>query len=328
MALVRLVSRKSNLALIQAREVATAIRAADPALDVEIVPVTSAGDRSPHTRIEVFDTTGIFTKALEEALLDGAGDAAVHSAKDLPTSLDPRFEIVSYLRRGDRRDALVVGGVPVPEERLAASHHGSDESAGGFLDSILATGAVVATGSVRRRAQLSRLRPDLTFIDLRGNMERRLQALDRCDAVVAAACALDRLGVSEASSAGIAIFRIDEETVVPAAGQGVIAVEAMTEGPFGDLLRHIGDDAAAAEVNVERAFLGASRAGCTAPVGVTAHLLEEDRLAITSVACSKDGHRSLTARYEVGSAEEAARAGAVFASQASELWAIEASLVG
>ncbi|MER3395902.1 MAG: hydroxymethylbilane synthase [Acidimicrobiia bacterium] len=328
-ALIRLLSRKSNLALIQAREVQAAIRNVDPSVQVEIVTVTSAGERAPDRRIEEFDTTGVFTKALEEALIEGAGDAAVHSAKDLPTILEDRFEIAAYLRRGDRRDALVIRSDQdngKGHRSLDSRWEGYEEGQGGFLESALSVGALVATGSVRRRAQLSKLRPDLTFMDLRGNMERRLESLRKCDGVVAGACALDRLGISEGGRSHLKILRLHEEVVVPAAGQGAIAVESLRGDTFADLWAGISDKMTAVEVAAERFFLRGLRAGCTAPVGVTAHLLEDNTVSITSVVCSRDGHRSLKVRYRLGSVEEAVKGGDELASEASEIWATDACL--
>lgn len=318
MALVRLISRKSNLALTQAREVEAAIKLADPCVDVEIVTVTTAAEGAPGKRIEDFDTTGVFTKALEEALLEGVGECAVHSAKDLPTALDERFEIAAFLPRADRRDALVIkADGPGSEKPVRGS---SDPGGVSLLDGVPATGSVVATGSARRRSQIGRLRPDLLFRDLRGNMERRIAALEATDAVVVGACALDRLGMSGAGRPDLEVVRLDEELVVPAAGQGAVAVETLTGDGFAGLWQEINCDRTAAEVTTERAFLGGLRAGCTAPVGVVASAGRERTITVTWVVCSPDGHRSLYARAEVDGPEEAAAAGREFGTDAAELW--------
>jgi hydroxymethylbilane synthase len=327
MALVRLISRKSKLALIQADEVSRAIKQADPSLHVEIVTVSSNADRAPNRRIEDFETTGVFTKALEDALLDGAGDCAVHSAKDLPSTVDDRFSIAAYLPRADRRDALVYKA-PMPrlDETIGATSAATSAS---LVDAALRTGSVIATGSPRRRAQLARMRPDLLFCDLRGNIERRLSALNTADAVVVGACALDRLGISPATSPDIEIIRLDEDWFVPAAGQGAIAVETLRDGPFSDLWEEVNDIGTSVEVSSERAFLAGLRAGCTAPVGVTASTCRSDAggVTVSAVVCSRDGHRSLSNRVIVSGFEEAIEAGRHFGVEAIEVWSAESDLV-
>ncbi len=321
MALIKLISRKSTLALLQTREVEEALKQLDPALEVEIHTVTTDAERAPTKRIEDFDTTGVFTKALEDALLDGLGDCAVHSAKDLPTSLDERFGIAAYLPRADRRDALVVKRGSRGSE--AATYDSATAVSTSVLEDILGPGSTVATGSVRRRAQLSQIRPDLLFCDLRGNMERRLGALVAVDAVIAGACALDRMGISGEERSDLEIFRLDESIVTPAAGQGAIAVEVLREGPWGELWEAINDSRTALEVGAERAFLSGLRAGCSLPVGVTATLDYDGSTTITSVACSSDGHRRLGYSTRVETLEAAAEAGKEFACDAVRLWDLE-----
>ncbi len=342
MALLKLLTRGSELALIQAREVEARVKSVDPSLQVELVTVKSAGDRLRWARIEDLGTTGVFTKALEDALAQGAGDAAVHSAKDIPTRLESGFSIAAYLPRADRRDALVTraqaaiaisatdagprlaGKDAVPDGAGAGAGAGGPTPAGGTsvvsLDEILPTGGVVATGSARRRAQISSIRPDLLFEDLRGNMGRRLAAVSRVDAVIAGACALDRLATQGALPDGLGVFRLDESLVVPAAGQGAVAVETYGKGKYAELWQAVTDALTATEVGAERAFLRSFGGGCTAPVGVTAVAKSVDVVELTACVASPDGHRCARLEAVVCGPDEAAALGHEFGESTAEIW--------
>ena len=242
---LRLASRGSPLARYQAALVADLLRRADPTVDVVIEIVRTEGDRQATVPLDRIGGQGIFTKEIQAAVLDGRADVAVHSAKDLPSVTPDGLVLAAVPERADPRDALV-------GHRLAE----------------LAAGAVVATGSARRRAQLANLRPDLTFVDLRGNMATRLaRAADgSVDAVVAAAAALDRLGWD-----GAPIDRLPVSVLLPQAGQGAIALE----GRAGDdatlaLLARVDDVAAHRAVRAERAMLAAVEGSCSVPVAAWA----------------------------------------------------------
>ncbi len=342
MALLKLLTRGSELALIQAREVEARVKALDPSLQVELVTVKSAGDRARRARIEDLGTTGVFTKALEDALAEGAGDAAVHSAKDIPTRLESGFSIAAYLPRADRRDALVTrarAAMAVLVGDSGSSSLDKDSAPGGAgtgprtgdlfpaggrsvvsLDEILPTGGVVATGSARRRAQISFLRPDLLFEELRGNMGRRLAAVARVDAVIAGACALDRLATQGALPDGLGVFRIDESLLVPAAGQGAVAVETYGNGEYAELWQAATHAPTAMEVGTERAFLGSFGGGCTVPVGVTAVSRGAEVVELRACVASRDGHRRAQLEAVVSGPDEAAALGREFGESTAEIW--------
>jgi hydroxymethylbilane synthase len=238
---LRLATRGSPLALVQARIVADLLRAARPGLEIEEIVVRTEGDRRPEADLDRIGGQGVFVKEVQTAVLQDRADVAVHSAKDLPASTPPGLVLAAVPARADPRDALV--GRP--------------------LDG-LRTGAVIATGSPRRRAQLANLRPDLVFVGLRGNMERRLGRVDagEVDAVVAAAAALDRLGWGDRVAE-----RLPISWCLPQVGQGALALECREEdGPVRRLLEEIDDRLAHRTVAAERAFLAALGAGCTVPV--------------------------------------------------------------
>lgn len=239
---LRLASRGSRLALLQAAMAADALRAARPGLGVEVVEVRTEGDERPEP-LEVIGGRGVFVKEVDEAVLDGRADAAVHSCKDMPTLLHEGLALAALLPRGPAHDVLL--GAP----SLAA----------------LPPGARVGTGSPRRAAQALRVRPDVVPVPLRGNVPTRVARLDDdCDAVVLAAAGLERLGIARPGAA----LPLEEFPTAP--GQGAIAIVARP-GSEAARLAALADDAATrACVEVERAALRALGAGCTTPMGCSA----------------------------------------------------------
>ena len=248
MSRLRIATRGSRLALVQARLVADALRAAHPDLEVKLVEVSTEGDRDRATPLSVLGGRGVFVKAVEDALLDGRADVAVHSLKDVPTEDVPGLVIAAVPERADPRDALVTSG----GRRLAD----------------LPAGARVGTSSRRRAALLRALRPDLVAAEIRGNVDTRLArvAEGAYDGAILAAAGLDRLG------------RLDEATqlfdaleFVPAPGQGALGVECRADDAASRALVAALDDAGAhAATDAERGFLEALGAGCTLPVGAYA----------------------------------------------------------
>ena len=237
--MIRLGTRGSALALAQARLVAD--RLAD---EVELVPITTSGDRASAARPPLEDKSR-FVKEIEEALLAGEVDLAVHSAKDVPAELPDGLAIVGVPERADPRDALC--GAPT-------------------LDG-LPEGAVVGTASLRRRSQLLARRPDLDVRDLRGNVDTRLRRLAEgdFDAVVLAGAGLERLGRAGDGTA------VATEQLLPAAGQGCLALEARAEDArVGELAAALTDRDALVALLAERAVVGALDAGCHTPVGALA----------------------------------------------------------
>ncbi len=258
---LRLATRESPLARWQAEHTASLLRAAHPGLDVELVPMTTEGDRRTDVPLSEIGGKGVFVKEVSAAVLEGRADVAVHSAKDLPALTADGLVLAAVPARGDARDALV-----------------------GCRLQDLPTDGVVATGSARRRAQLARLRPDLQFQDLRGNMATRLARADEVDAVVVAAVALERLGLADHLTDVLPVG-----LMVPQVGQGALALECRSDdAPVRDLLAALEDPADRRRVDAERAFLAELGGDCTLPAG--AHALPGDDDALVLRAVLSDGH--------------------------------------
>ena len=236
---LRLATRGSRQALGQSGAVAEAITAAT-GRGVELVAIETTGDVRLDVPLHVIGGQGVFVKEVQRAVLDGRADMAVHSAKDLPSAPADGLVVAAFCERRDPRDVLV----------------------GGRLDA-LAEGSTVATGSVRRRAQLRRVRPDLQFQELRGNIDRRLSKIPDGGAIVMAAAALDILDLTDRIAQ---ILDVDE--FVPAVGQGCVAVECRADdASTRDTLGAIDHAATRHDVEVERAFLAELGSGCSLPVG-------------------------------------------------------------
>ncbi|MGH9292145.1 MAG: hydroxymethylbilane synthase [Acidimicrobiales bacterium] len=261
---LRLATRGSPLALAQV-EIVRRLVAARGGTEVSIEPVVvqSRGDKSPDRPIHSFGGQGIFVAEVEAAVLEGRADAAVHSAKDLPASIASGLEISVVPERADRRDALV--GAALRD---------------------LGPGARIATGSVRRRAQLAWLRPDLAFEELRGNLGTRIAKVPAGGAVVVAAAALWRLGWGGRAAQVLSIAEM-----LPQVGQGAIAVCSRPgDGEVAELLAPIDDDAAHRCLLAERAFLAGVGGGCDRPVGASAELTGDGSLVVEGLVASEDGH--------------------------------------
>ncbi len=263
---LRLATRGSPLALEQARRMQARLAAVDPGLATELVVVASRGDLRPKTAIHTLGGTGVFVAEVERAVLAGEADVAVHSLKDLPSSAPPAGLVLAATpERLDPRDALV----------------------GRRLEE-LAPGAIVATGAVRRRAQLAWLRPDLCFSELRGAVGTRLSRVPPGGAIVVAVAALERLGLTDR------VAEILETAVmVPQVGQGALGLRCREDdaGTI-ELLAAIDDAAVARATAAERAFLGRLGGGCDVPVGAHASCdSATGPLRIDGFIASEDGHR-------------------------------------
>lgn len=246
---MRLATRSSPQAHTQARAVADHLMAAHPGLAVELVFVDTTGDRRLDVPLHQMGGQGVFVKEVQAAVLDGRADAAVHSAKDLPSAATPGLDIGAFCMRRDPRDALI----------------------GRALESLDDT-SVVATGSVRRRAQLRRLRPDITFAELRGNIGTRLGRTPPEGAIVMAMAALEVLGITEMVDSERGVHPVGIESMVPMIGQGCVAVEhRTTDDRTATLIAAVDHRPTRVAVTVERAFLAELGSGCSLPVAAHVH---------------------------------------------------------
>src|SRR6266536_3078758 len=237
---LRVATRGSALARWQAERVVQLL-----GVEAEYVIVSTKGDERGDVPIHAMGGTGVFVKEIEQAVLDGRADVAVHSAKDLPSETAPGLELAALPERGDARDALV----------------------GRMFDEI-PTGGRVGTGSVRRRAQLAAVRPDLGFGELRGNIPTRLEKAAGFDAIVLAAAALDRLGVADRIAE-----RLDPSVLLPQVAQGALAVECRSDDDEArGLVAPIDDAMVRAAVTAERGYLAALGGGCNLPCGARCSL--------------------------------------------------------
>lgn len=266
MSALRLGTRRSRLALAQSELVAAAVRAATGRA-VELVEVSTIGDESA-AALSQLGGTGVFVSSLRDRLLAGDVDFAVHSLKDLPTAPAAGLMLAAVPTRGDARDALVArDGLTLGE---------------------LPAGSRIGTGSPRRAAQLRALGLDLEIVDIRGNVDTRIGKVlaGELDAVVLARAGLDRLG-----RADVITEVLDPLQVLPAPGQGALAVEC-ADLSLAQLLAVLDDPMTRAAVTAERALLAALEAGCTAPVGGLAEVAEGDlgaELYLRGVVVSLDG---------------------------------------
>lgn len=265
--MIRIATRASALARWQAERVGTLL-----GRDVEFVLISTTGDRDQTSDLHAIGGQGVFTKEVQQAVLDGLADVAVHSAKDLPTATPPGLVLATVPERADPRDALVGGA---------------------FED--LVVGARIGTGSVRRRAQLSAARPDLTFGPLRGNIETRLRKRVELgyDAVVVAYAALERLGLQAQASEVL-----DVNVMLPQVAQGALAAECRIDDERTlARLRTIDDHAAHVAVDTERAFLAELGGGCDLPCGALARVGgAEGAIVLEALLSSLDGHVVLRTR--------------------------------
>jgi len=274
--MIRIGSRGSKLAMAQTSWVKEQLLALQPSADVEIRVIRTSADLDTTTSLRAAGSTGVFVRELEEALLAGEIDLAVHSMKDLPTRLPDGLSIAAVPVREDVRDA-VAAGMPLS----------------GFCD--LPAGAAVGTGSLRRAAQLLAQRPDLRIKDIRGNVDTRLAKLDRgdYDAVILACAGLNRLGL-----AGRIRCAIDAGVMLPAPGQGALALETRGDDlALRERLAPLHDVPTAIAVSAEREFLRAMGGGCNTPIGVLASWTG-DSLRLDAVASLPDGSNLVRDRTE------------------------------
>jgi len=269
---LRIATRKSALALAQTTMAADAIVAANSStenardsLTYELVSMTTEGDRRLDKSLASFGGKGVFIKELEIALLEGRADIAIHSLKDMPAEVLPQFKLAAVLKREDPRDAFLSRG-----------------GAAGIRFMDLPAGARVGTGSIRRVVQLKSLRPDLEYVPIRGNIQTRIGKLAELDGVVLAAAGLKRMGLADQVTE-----YFSTEQMLPASGQGILAVETLNDenaqesrischANLAQILARVNDIATFCVASAEMAYLKALNAGCQFPVASFAEFVSND----------------------------------------------------
>ena len=267
---IRIATRKSPLAMWQAEHVADELKRRHAGLMVEIIGMTTRGDKILDAPLAKVGGKGLFVKEIEEALLDGRIDLAVHSMKDMPADIPEDLCIGAIPAREDPRDVLISRtGVPLES---------------------LKTGARVGTSSLRRSAQLLHERPDFDIVPLRGNLDTRLKKLDAesLDAIVLAAAGVRRLGLAQRITQVL-----DETIMLPAVGQGALCIEIRAKDPRLAKVAGALDDAVTRQVVLgERAFLIRLEGGCQVPIAAHGHI-EASEYTLTGLVCDLDGSRRI-----------------------------------
>ncbi|MBM9537833.1 hydroxymethylbilane synthase [Desulfobulbus alkaliphilus] len=287
--LLRIGTRASQLAVTQSTWVKHRIETTYPRIRVELTRITTKGDRILDVPLAKVGGKGLFVKEIEDALLAGEVDLAVHSMKDVPTELP---------------EGLHIGIIPmreIPQDAFVSARYAS-------LDA-LPHGAKVGTSSLRRKSQLAALRPDLTIVDLRGNIDTRLRKLDEglFDAILLAGAGLNRMGLQKRITT-----LLSAEQMLPAIGQGSLGIELRrSDSDLLQLLQFLHDPDTAVTVAAERAFLLRLEGGCQVPIGAHA-LLTANTISLTGLIAGVDG-RHIIKETMTGPAEQAAALGTTLA---------------
>jgi hydroxymethylbilane synthase len=275
MALLRIGSRGSQLALWQANHISALLRERGHQVELEIIKTT--GDKITDVALAKVGTKGMFTKEIEDALAEGRIDLAVHSLKDLPTELAPQFEIAAITERENPRDVL-----------LSVQYSGLAD---------LPQGAKVGTSSLRRQAQLKQQRPDLDIFPLRGNVDTRVRKLEEgeYDAIILAAAGLNRLGKT------LFVKQVlDADLMCPAAGQGALGIEIRRGDSLTlELVKFLNCAAARATTTCERALLNKLGGGCQVPIGAFAEM--KDGMLTLIAVCAKPNGTTVLRQVQTGS---------------------------
>ena len=280
---LRIATRKSRLALAQTRHVAAALKALEPTLEVEELPLTTEGDRILDRPLAEIGGKGLFVSEVEAAIVDGRADIAVHSIKDVPSGLAEGLQITAIPEREDPRDCLL--------------------SRDGVEIDALEAGQRIGTSSLRRAAQLKAHRPDLAFASLRGNVDTRLRKLDEgnYDAIVLALAGMKRLGLTDRKH-----WVIPTNVCLPAIGQGALGIETRAaDAATNALVTQLDHDKTRLEVEAERALLQKLEGSCRVPIAGHAVLREGSRLTLHGMVGSLDGSRILSGASDTYLAQKA-----------------------
>ncbi len=292
---VRIATRGSRLALWQANHVAQLLWQRDPELRVDIVPVSSRGDVEKSQPLERLGGEGVFTREIQNAVIENQADVAVHSLKDLPTEPTAGLTLAAVPKRGSTFDALVLPA------SSGAAHRGLQSE----LIASLTPGARIGTGSPRRRAQLLHHRSDFSILNVRGNVETRIAKLDsgEYEGLVLAEAGLQRLGIEDRIT-----VVLEPPLMYSAVGQGALGIECRSDDEeLKLLLAELSDRDTQQCVLAERQLLAALRAGCHAPLGVMTRI-DSAGLTLEAVVLSSDGHERISA-VDTGRVEEPERLG-------------------
>lgn len=285
MEILRLGTRGSKLALWQAEHVKNALEAAIPGLQVEIHIIKTTGDKILDVALSKIGDKGLFTREIEKELLEEKIDIAVHSMKDLPSQLEEGFCIGAVLPRENPQDVLI------------------SDIKGRLID--LPDGAVLGTSSLRRKAQIKSVRPDIQLVDLRGNVETRIRKMrdEGMDGIILAYAGVKRLGYESLVS-----DYLDYDLVMPAVGQGAIAVEMRAMDPeVFNIIKLINDEQTRIEVEAERSFLAELEGGCQVPIAAAA-FIKGNSLFLQGLVATLDGQNILRAELS-GNKEQAVQLG-------------------
>lgn len=266
-------TRGSQLALWQSNHIKDVLEEQNPGLEVELNVIITTGDRIQDKALSKIGGKGLFLKELEEAMLRGEAQIAVHSLKDVPTVMPDGLLLAAITEREDCRDAL-----------LSEKYVNIDD---------LPKGAVVGTSSLRRRMQIEKIRPDLVIKDLRGNVDTRIRKLKegQFDAIILAAAGINRLSLLDAVKH---VYPISLEEMVPSMGQGALGIEAVNDAEVLKIVAGLEDEYSRVETTIERSFVDALDGGCQVPIGVNASVLEDGNVSIRAVLGLPDGSEMLS----------------------------------
>jgi len=266
-------TRGSQLALWQSNHIKAVLEEQNPGLEVELNVIITTGDRIQDKALSKIGGKGLFLKELEEAMLRGEAQIAVHSLKDVPTVMPEGLLLAAITEREDCRDALLSEKYP-------------------NIDT-LPKGAVVGTSSLRRRMQIEKLRPDLIIKDLRGNVDTRIRKLKegQFDAIILAAAGINRLSLLDAVKH---VYPISLQEMVPSMGKGALGIEAVNDAEVLKIVARLEDEYSRIETTIERSFVDELEGGCQVPIGVNASVLEDGNVSIRAILGLPNGTEMLS----------------------------------
>ena len=266
-------TRGSKLALWQSKHIKAVLEEQNPGLEVELNIIVTTGDKILDRPLAAIGGKGLFLKELEEAMLRGEAQIAVHSLKDVPTVMPSGLILAAITQREDSRDALL-------SEKYADINS-------------LPKGATVGTSSLRRRMQISKLRPDLIIKDLRGNVDTRIRKLKegQFDAIILASAGINRLELLDEVEH---VYHISLDEMIPSMGQGALGIEAVNDKEVLNIVAKLEDEYSRVETTIERDFVDMLEGGCHVPIGASANVLEDGNVLVRTTLGLPDGSEILS----------------------------------